>query len=183
VTEYEDKAAIIETINLYAFALDAHQWDLFDQVFTDDVKAEFGPAGVVWPDRDTVVKEFAEFHETLDTHQHTMMGHLVHLDGDTASAFTYGDWLLVRYAAEGGSTWVGRGWYDDRLVRTDRGWRISHRICRLLSYSGNPNVPQPIGTQNPDHNPHVLREHCASGQINFLNAIRGGVDVGSVVAR
>ena len=43
-----DKAAIIEIMNLYAFALDTRQWDLFDRVFTEDVVAEFGPAGAGW---------------------------------------------------------------------------------------------------------------------------------------
>ena len=44
----DDKAEIIEIINLYAFALDTHQWDLFDRVFTEDVIAVFGPAGAGW---------------------------------------------------------------------------------------------------------------------------------------
>jgi len=38
-----DKAAIIEVMNLYGFALDAQQWELFDRIFTPDIKAEFGP--------------------------------------------------------------------------------------------------------------------------------------------
>jgi hypothetical protein len=38
VSEYEDKAEIIELVNLYAFALDSHRWDLFDRIFTDDVR-------------------------------------------------------------------------------------------------------------------------------------------------
>ena len=44
----QDKAAIIEVLNLYAFALDARQWDLFDRVFAEDVEADFGPAGAAW---------------------------------------------------------------------------------------------------------------------------------------
>lgn len=47
-----DKAEIGEILNLYGLALDAHRWDLFDRVFTEDVVAEFGPAGQLggaWP--------------------------------------------------------------------------------------------------------------------------------------
>ena len=48
-----DKAKLIELINLYPFALNIHQWnhpwdhqwDLFDRAFTEDVVAVFGPAG------------------------------------------------------------------------------------------------------------------------------------------
>ena len=48
MADYEDKAEILEVLNLYGFALDAHQWQLFDLIFTQDVIAEFGPAGAAW---------------------------------------------------------------------------------------------------------------------------------------
>lgn len=166
-----DKAAIIEVLNLYGLVLDAHRWDLLDRIFTEDVTAEFGPAGALWPDLATVKHAFADFHETLDNHQHTMMGHVVHVDGDKANAFTYGDWLLVREAAEGGSQWVGRGWYDDELVRTENGWRICRRVCRLISWTGNPLVPEPAYEQHPVMTNHVLRQHDKEGKVAFLNAI------------
>ena len=168
-----DKAAIIEVMNLYAFALDARQWDLFDRVFTDDVVAVFGPAGAGWTGLEVFKKSFAEFHATLDSHQHTMMGQLVEVDGDTAYAFSYGNWLLVRNAAEGGPTWTGTGWYDDELVRTDLGWRIKKRVCRLQGWSGNPLVPEPLGEHNPDMNVKVLHTFAADGEIGFLKAIQG----------
>ena len=167
-----DKAAIIEALNLYAFALDAHEWDLFDLVFAQDVRAEFGPAGTGWRDLTAFKQGFAAFHDTLDSHQHTMMGHLVTVDGDTAHAFSYGNWLLVRHAAEGGPTWTGTGWYDDVLARTEQGWRITHRVCKLQSWSGNPRVPEPIGTQNPDMNMNVLHDFAADGRIAFLDALK-----------
>ena len=79
-------------------ALDAHRWDLFDLVFTEDVVAEFGPAGAAWRGLAEFKRSFAEFHRTLDSHQHTMMGQVVKVEGDQAYAFSYGNWLLVRNA-------------------------------------------------------------------------------------
>jgi 3-phenylpropionate/cinnamic acid dioxygenase small subunit len=169
VSEHDDTTAIIQILNLYALALDSHQWDLFERIFTDDVRAEFGPASAAWPDRAALVSAFDDFHRTLDGHQHTMMGHLVHVEGDKAYAFTYGNWLLIRHAAEGGPTWHGTGWYDDELVRTDEGWRIKHRISRLISYSGNPDVPQPVGDQTPDHTGHVIADEIHD--IRYFKAI------------
>jgi hypothetical protein len=171
MTEYEDKTAILEILNLYGFALDAHQWQLFDLVFTEDVIAEFGPAGAAWKGLPEFKRSFAEFHDRLDSHQHTMMGQLVHVDGDQANAFSYGNWLLVREAAEGGSTWLGTGWYDDELVRTDQGWRIQHRVCRLQSWSGNPFVPEQHQEHNPDMHLNVLSQHAEEGKLAFLKAI------------
>jgi SnoaL-like domain len=172
MTEHEDKADIIEILNLYGFALDARQWDLFDRIFADDVIAEFGPAGAAWSGLTEFKRSFAEFHDRLDSHQHTMMGQLVHVDGDKAHAFSYGNWLLVREAAEGGPNWLGTGWYDDELVRTDQGWRIQHRVCRLQSWSGNPLVPEPHQEHNPDMNLNVLSQHAEEGKIAFLKAIK-----------
>lgn len=171
MTDDDDKAAIIEVLNLYAFALDTRQWGLFDRVFSEDVWAEFGPAGAGWKGLQEFKRSFAEFHATLDSHQHTMMGHLVAVDGDTANAFSYGNWLLIRNAAEGGPSWLGTGWYDDELVRTDAGWRIQHRVCRLQSWSGNPLVPEPNGEHDPDMNLKVLHEFAEAGDIAFLRAI------------
>ena len=167
-----DKAAIIEVLNLYGFALDAHQWDLFDRVFTTDVTAEFGPAGAAWKGLENFKRSFADFHETLDNHQHTMMGHLVHVAGDKANAFSYGTWLLVRESAEGGTTWTGNGWYDDELVRTEHGWRIRHRVCKLVAWTGNPAVPEPHQEHDPDMRTNNLREHVDAGKIAYLNAIK-----------
>lgn len=166
-----DKAEIIEALNMYAFALDARQWDLFDRVFTHDVEAIFGPAGAAWVGLAEFRKSFAEFHDTLDSHVHTMMGQLVHVDGDTAHAFSYGNWLLVREAAEGGPSWLGTGYYDDELVRTDSGWRIKRRVCKLLSWTGNPSVPEPQREHKPDMKPNGLHQLAEAGQIAYLKAI------------
>jgi hypothetical protein len=97
--EEHDKAAIIQILNLYGLALDARQFDLFDQIFTADVIADFGPAGASWADLANFKRSFSEFHDTLDNHQHTMMGHVVHVNGDEAHSFSYGNWLLVRDSA------------------------------------------------------------------------------------
>ena len=171
MSQHDDKAEIIEALNMYAFALDARQWDLFDRVFTDDVEAVFGPAGAAWVGIDEFKSSFAMFHDTLDSHVHTMMGQLVTVDGDTAHAFSYGNWLLVREAAEGGPSWLGTGYYDDELVRTASGWRIRRRVCKLLSWSGNPSVPEPNREHQPDMKANGLHVLAEAGQIEFLKAI------------
>ncbi|WP_129657489.1 nuclear transport factor 2 family protein [Rothia uropygialis] len=166
-----DKAAIVEVLNLYALALDAHQWHLFDRVFTEDVSADFGPAGAEWTGLENFKKSFAEFHDRLDSHQHTMMGQLVHVKGDMAYAFSYGNWLLIRADAEGGPSWVGNGWYDDVLVRTSRGWRIQKRVCRLLDWTGNPAVPEPHKEHQPDMDTNSLHQFAEAKQVSFLEAL------------
>lgn len=48
--------------------------------------------------------------------------------------------LLIRHAAKGGNSWSGDGWYDDELVRTPAGWRISRRRCGIIRWEGNVEV-------------------------------------------
>lgn len=168
-----DKAAIIEVLNLYAFALDSHAWELFDRVFTKDIRAEFGPAGAVWSGLENFKRSFDEFHVTLTNQQHSMSGHLVHVDGDQANAFHYGSWLLVRDGAEGGPWWLGSGWYDDVLVRTADGWRIKDRIAKLVHWTGNPLVPVPVPEHHPDMQTNSLAEAVAAGRIRYYEAIKG----------
>ncbi len=168
----QDKTDVIEVLNLYAFALDSHQWPLFDRVFTDDVVAEFGPAGAVWTGLENFKRSFDVFHVTLDNHRHSLSGHLVHVEGDRAYAFCYGDWLLVRDDAEDGAWWLGKGWYDDELVRTEQGWRIKHRVVRLIHWTGNPRVPVPVPEHNPDMKLHVLADAVAAGHIRYFEAVK-----------
>jgi SnoaL-like domain len=167
----QDKSEIVDIINLYGVALDAHAWELLDEVFTANVHADFGPAGAVWNSVAALKFAFKAFHETLTNHMHTMTGSCVHVSGDKANALTYGDWLLSRDSAPDGRDWVGRGWYDDELVRTDNGWRISSRVCRLISWTGNPLVPEPNYEQHPVMTTHTLRSHREQGKVRFFNAI------------
>ncbi|WP_077035058.1 nuclear transport factor 2 family protein [Pelomonas sp. KK5] len=167
----QDKLDILEIINRYGVAVDSHDWDLLDQVFTPDLHADFGPAGAVWRSRDAIKFGFKDFCETLDNHLHVMSGACIHLDGDKAYALTYGEWILSRDAAPGGRDWVGRGWYDDEIIRTPKGWRIASRVCRLMSWTGNPLVPEPAYEQTPVMTTHSLRRNREEGKVRFFNAI------------
>ena len=86
----QDRAAIIDIINLYGFAVDTQHWDLFDRIFTADVEADFS-ASAHWQDLASFKRDFAVFHDPFDSTQHAMLNHLVHVEGDEAHSFTYGN--------------------------------------------------------------------------------------------
>ena len=125
-----DKVEIINIMNLYGFALDARAWDLFDLIFTDDVEAVFGPAGAGWKGLDEFKASFEMFHRTLDSHQHTMMGHVIQVDGDTATAI----WPMQdRLFWDDGKTMTGYGHYHETYLKQDGRWRIAQqRLTRLI---------------------------------------------------
>ena len=165
-----DKELIRELVNLYGLAVDSQQWDLFDRIFTDDVDADYSETAH-WRDLATFKRDFAAFHDPFDSTQHCMMNHLVNVDGDAAQALTYGTWRLVRKAVDGMPLWDGSGWYDDVLVRTDAGWRIKHRICRIVWWVGNPQVNESIPGVKFELDTTVLRREGEAGRVRYLNAI------------
>lgn len=133
-----DIAAVVNCLNLYAVAVDSQCWDLFDQVFTEDVSADFG-VQAVWEGRGDLKAAFAMIHAPFDSTQHVTTNHHVTVQGDAASCISYVHGRFVR-EVEGGTMFESTGWYEDRLVRTPGGWRIAHRSCRMQWWGGNPAV-------------------------------------------
>ena len=169
-----DRENIIQAINLYGFAVDTQRWDLFDAVFTEHVEADFGGAAH-WHGLDNWKADFAAFHAPFDATQHVMTNHQVRVLGDHAHAFTYGQWRLVRHAAEGadrlGPLWDGTGWYDDEWVRTHAGWRCRKRVCRVVWSTGNDRVKETIPGVTFENVFAAMKAEAAAGSLGFLNAI------------
>jgi hypothetical protein len=165
-----DVVAIIQLLNLYGLAVDSQRWELFDRIFAIDVDADFGPTSH-WTDREQFKADFAAFHAPFDSTQHTMSTHVIHIDGDHAHSFCNGGWRLIRTAAEGDPLWDGSGWYDDELVRTPDGWRISRRVCRITWWTGNAAVNAPTSGVGFDVTTSVLRRESAANRVGILTAI------------
>jgi SnoaL-like protein len=167
-----DKELIKELVNLYGVAVDSQRWELFDRIFTEDCDAHYSETAH-WTDLASFKRDFAAFHDPFDSTQHCMMNHLVHVDGDTAQALTYGSWRLVRKAVDGMPLWDGTGWYDDDVVRTANGWRIKRRTCRIVWWVGNPQVNETIPGVKFELDTTVLRRDSEAGRVRYLNAITG----------
>ncbi len=164
-----DVVAITQLVNLYGLAVDSQRWQLFDSIFTADVDADYG-ASSHWSDLARFKSDFAVFHDPFDSTQHTMSTHVVHVDGDHAHSFCNGGWRLVRKAADGNPLWDGTGWYDDTLLRTADGWRISHRKCRITWWTGNPFVNETIPGVKFDLATSVLHDEADAGHVGGLTA-------------
>ena len=169
----DDVMAITQRINLYGLAVDSRRWELFDLIFAADVDADFG-GSAHWFDRAQFTEDFAAFHDPFDSTQHTMSTHVVHVDGDRAHSFCNGSWRLVRKAADGNALWDGTGWYDDSWVRTECGWRISHRVCRVTWWTGNPSVNETIPNVKFSVATTVLCDEAAAGRVGVLASFATG---------
>jgi hypothetical protein len=162
-----DRTAIKAIMDLYGFAVDTQRWDLFDQIYTKDVDADWGGTAV-WNDLEKFKKDFAEYHDVFDATHHVMTNFICAVDGDRAKSVTYGHWLLIRNAAPGGNSWSGDGWYDDELVRTPDGWRISRRRSGIIRWEGNLNVMSEGVDFSMDT--MAMRAAADAGVIGVINA-------------
>lgn len=171
-----DYSQIVNVVNLYAVAVDSHRYDLFDRVFTDDIRCDFGGGpGAAFTDRETLASTFQQIHAVFAATQHITSGHAIHLSGDRAHCFSY---VSARFRREvegaGDCLFTSTGWYDDTLVRTAEGWRIKDRTSRMVSYGGDIRVMQVMPGVDTNYQLLSLFEEAAKGEIKFLANIGAG---------
>jgi 3-phenylpropionate/cinnamic acid dioxygenase small subunit len=124
MSEREDRQDISELLVRYATAIDRREWQLLGTVFAEDCDVNYGEIGA-WRSAAAVI-EFMELAHAMAGHtMHRLSNIAITLDGDTAEARTYIDGLIMAADNTGGVNAVG--FYDDVIVRTADGWRISKR--------------------------------------------------------
>jgi hypothetical protein len=133
-----DRNDIIDLAIAYTWALDTKQLDDLRHVFAPDATAQL--RSVECDSVDAIITRIGGAIMRLDATQHLVGNHQVEIDGDTATHRCQLHSQHVLAGTEGGDTYVVGGFYDDRLVRTADGWRITHRTMQQTWSSGNPNV-------------------------------------------
>jgi SnoaL-like domain len=131
-----DQQAISDVAIRYCWALDENDWGRLDEVFLPDATARLGNPDLL-EGREAIVARVTSALTPLDDSQHIVSNHQVTIDGDSATHRCYLHAQHIRRAAQGGPHYVVAGRYVDRLVRTDDGWRISHRDLEVMWTEGN----------------------------------------------
>lgn len=166
-----DREQLTHIINLYGFAVDTQDFDLFDGIFTKDIVAQYSKE-TRWEGLDNFKKDFVTFHDPFDGTHHIMYSHLIDVQGDEANCVTYAHWRLYRKGVAGGDFWEGNGWYDDHAIRTADGWRIDKRACRIIWWGGNPMVNATDPNVSFDLPVTSLRAEAKNGSVWFYDAIK-----------
>jgi hypothetical protein len=144
----EEAASRLEILDLFArycHAVDRYEFTLFEDVFTDDVVADYSE--VRGADEEPIIVGRQAFADWLVQSMaaigpgmtHYMTNHLITIDGDEARVLSHNHVLNVAMG----------GVYHSRAVRTPEGWRIAEirfearyfapvveRLNRSLSPSG-----------------------------------------------
>jgi hypothetical protein len=165
-----DMSEIMNVVNLYPVAVDTQQWALFGQVFIQTVRADFGgPA--VWNDLASLKAAFEAIHAPFDSTQHTTTNHQVRVDGSQASCLSYVHGRFVRSVPVGGNMFESTGWYDDELLHTADGWRISKRVCRMQWWGGNPAVLETMPGIKVEHVLNSLHAEASAHRIAHVSKL------------
>ena len=123
----DDHTEITRRLYEYAYGIDLRDWELYRSIFADGVTADFSSYNgreVRTVSADDWVAGLLPLFTGLDATQHSMSNPLVDVDGDRARCRMYmqaahflNDWPDPEFT-------IG-GYYDDQLVLTDDGWRIT----------------------------------------------------------
>ena len=124
MSERDDRQDISELLVRYATGIDRRDWPLFRTVFTDDCLLDYGGIGT-WSGIDDVADFMEQVHALAGYTLHRLTNQAIILDGDSATARTYIDGLIM--AGDNSSGVNAIGFYDDDIVRTPAGWRIARR--------------------------------------------------------
>lgn len=139
----EDFQAIARLRYEYALGIDTRDWVLYRSIFTDRITMDFsdysGQPGAEMS-ADEWVDSCKLLFMGLDSTQHVMSNPIVDVDGKSARLRMYmkaEHFLEVDGSQEGYA--IG-GYYDDRLVRTPWGWKISAVTLKLFWRRGNQDI-------------------------------------------
>src|SRR6201982_792221 len=123
-TETEDRLAIIELIGRLALSLDGKDWDGFERLFTDPVHVDrtslWGGGPETYSPAD-LAGGFRQIMGNLDSVQHLITGHVVRLDGDSATCAANMQGVHVLANPSGDDMWSVEDRHDYQLKRTADG--------------------------------------------------------------
>jgi hypothetical protein len=136
--QISDRIQIDDLLIRYTVAIDTKDWNLLDTCFTPDAHVDYTASGGVkgpYPEvRSWLEKTLAIFPMT----QHFIANSTVEVDGDTGRSRTYLFNPMGLPKPDGGlQIFTVGGYYNDRLVYTDDGWRIAERIEEQAFFDGS----------------------------------------------
>ena len=128
-TEISDRIEIDDLLTRYATAVDLKDWALYETCFTPDAYIDYSASGGIKGKLTDVRQWLSEVMPVFAMTQHLVTNRSVTLVGDTATSRSYFFNPLGLADGKGGMTlYFDGGYYNDKLIRTTDGWRISERI-------------------------------------------------------
>jgi hypothetical protein len=144
IQRLEDRNAISDVVITYATSIDRGDWETFASVFTDPVHIDFSAAGL--PAADFSRADFAGFArqglEVWTARQHLSPNHVVTFDdADPDKALCRSYLYAQHHHPDAAGVFLMRGSYDNAMVRTADGWKITALTQHISWIEGDRNAP------------------------------------------
>lgn len=125
--EISDRFEIMDILTDYCSAIDSKNIEELDRVFTHDARIDYSKAGGPSAGLKTIKKFLKENLGDLPR-QHMISNYKIQISGDVAVArcLCHNPLELPRQGDVLEVAFWGL-WYDDKLIRTSKGWRIKER--------------------------------------------------------
>ncbi|WP_227268117.1 nuclear transport factor 2 family protein [Roseobacter weihaiensis] len=135
-----DREEIGQVITNYGLAFDMQDWDLHRSVFTDEIQMDFTASlggGLQTMTADEWVDAVKPFFANLEGSQRIAMPLTITIEGDTAyvRSMLHAQHHLPNTKGAPVQTMIG--YYDNWLVRTDAGWKITKMVQTITWNEGN----------------------------------------------
>lgn len=126
--EVSDRLEINELLARYCHALDLKDWPAFRAIFSEGATIDYSEFGGPFGDVQELEDFLSPVLDSLISSQHMVSTVMIDFDGDVANVRSTAIVPLTSAAIQGGEHTLFNGlWYEDKLIRTAKGWRISHR--------------------------------------------------------
>jgi 3-phenylpropionate/cinnamic acid dioxygenase small subunit len=125
----EARQDIADLLVRYATGIDRRDWALLRSCFTDDCVADYGNIGT-WHSGDEITEWMRTTHEPLGHSLHRITNPTVAASGDAVTVRSYVDAIVMFPDNLRGSQ--AAGYYDDVVVPTSDGWKISRRLFTVV---------------------------------------------------
>jgi ketosteroid isomerase-like protein len=123
-----DRLEIEDLLHRYAEAVEQKDWSLLATCFTPDAAVDYSASGGAKGSFDEASAFLAQTIPMFSATHFLVANSRVELAGDEATARTHFQTTMV-LSNDGGSQYlIVGGYYNDRLRRTDDGWRITERV-------------------------------------------------------
>ena len=144
MSSVEDRLDIMELIARYGAGLDARDWSLWRDVFTDNALFDLSSWNNLVPKRvDTsrVVKAQARVFAELAVTQHMMSNFRIFFDesnsGRVVAVMRAEHWIRVEPESEEMKRYTMFGYYNNALVRKDGNWKIDEMHLHVTKTEGD----------------------------------------------
>ena len=132
-----DRAEIGDVVHRYATGLDTRDWALYRAVFTDEFDNYTSTGALEHLTADAWVERWRPVFEGYDATQHLMANHLFDISGDEATCVSYVRARHVIVTDGVAEHYTIGGYYTNRFVRTNAGWKLSVRKLTVTWSEGD----------------------------------------------